>query len=120
MWDFIERRRAKRLQVEWSALLNCVFPGCEEDLKARVLETSLTGARLALDRLQVGSHHLVIGNFDPKFRLTISLQEGSFVSPVEIRWYNWSDEDRCFSVGIEYISPEEENLRLLKRMVKGM
>lgn len=120
MWDFIERRRSKRLKVEWNALLNCVFPGCEENLETKVLETSLTGAKLALERLQIGSYHLVVGNSDPKFKLTIPLQEGSFVSPVAIRWYNWSDEERCFSVGVEYICPEEENRKLLARAVNGM
>jgi len=120
MWAFVERRRCKRYRVEWNASLHCVFSGCEEDLHVRVMEASLTGARLALDRLQIGPYHLVVGNSHPDFKLSILLPEGLFMSSIGICWYNWEEDERYFAVGIEFLGLEKEGRNLLEKAVKNL
>lgn len=119
MWAFMERRRYRRYKVEWNGSLRCVFPDSEEDLQIRVTEVSSTGARLALDRLQIGPHHLVVGNAHPNFELSVLLPEGLFMAPIGIRWYNWDENERCFSLGVEFSRVEEESRSILKHAMEN-
>jgi c-di-GMP-binding flagellar brake protein YcgR len=120
MWAFIERRYSKRYKIEWDATLHCVFPDCKETLQVRVVEVSLTGGRLAVEKLQVGGYHLFIGNSQRELNLSISLPKGLIETPVEIRWYKWDEVERNFDVGVEFMSLEKEERSILKDSVKNL
>lgn len=120
MWPFPERRRSKRYRVEWTGLVRCVHVTSEETLSVKVAEISMTGARLALERLRVGSYHLMGPEEGVAFELSIPLPEGSVKSPVEMRWFNFDDESRQFFAGVEFMDMDDESRSDLKRAIDSL
>lgn len=120
MWPFVNRRRHKRYPVSWDAVIHCDFPDREATVRARVAEASLHGARLMLERLQYGPHHLVANDYGDAFELTIHLPEAPVTSKIDILWYNWNDEEQLFTVGVEFTEMTNENRVTLQQAVKRL
>ncbi|MDY0042240.1 MAG: PilZ domain-containing protein [Desulforhabdus sp.] len=120
MWPFTERRHRKRYTVHWNATICCLFPEAKEELQAEVVEISLQGARILLPRMQVGPYHLIVDNQEEQLKLNIHLPEGSVRSSVMIRWYNLLDEERLFSIGVEFFDLPEASKKMLKERFKSL
>jgi c-di-GMP-binding flagellar brake protein YcgR len=119
-FPFVDRRRAKRHQVKWDASLQCVFPGSETALPVKVEDISPTGARLHLERLQIGSYHLVIGDHLISNELSIPLPEGLIRATIEIKWFNWCEENHVFIVGVDFQGMDEESRSTLERALSNL
>lgn len=115
IWPFIERRRSKRQTVEWNGLLHYHLSGKEERVDVKVSEISHEGARLHLERLQIGPYHLLIGDSPEEFRLSMSLPEGPLTVPVAFRWFNQDEENHRFIVGVEFQELNDEDRKKLRK-----
>ena len=120
MWPFAERRRDKRFAVEWTGRLRLSDLGREESMEVRIVDISPGGARLALERMRIGSYHLVIGDRPGTLSLAISLPDGTIEPGVAIRWYDWNESLKAFAVGIEFERMDKESGALLTRAVKDL
>ena len=120
MWPFNERRHRKRYMVNWDATVCCSFPNVEEKLQAEVVEISMEGARILLPQMQVGPYHLLVDNQSDQLELKIPLPEGPVRSQIIVKWYNLLDDDRLFTVGIEFLNMPDDSKSLLKEKFKNL
>jgi hypothetical protein len=120
MWIFKERRRHLRYSVDWKATLSCVFHGVEEVIGCRVVDVSLRGARLALEKMQAGPYHLVVGEQATSKELRLMLPDGPVKTPIEIRWYNRDDAKGVFMAGVEFVGIDSENEAIILRALNNL
>ena len=84
-------------------------------MDARMVNISLCGAQLALERMRIGSYHLVIGDRPGALYLSIPLPEGTIEPVIGVKYYDWSDTLKAFSVGVSFIDLDKEmEARLLR------
>lgn len=100
--------------------MHCAFPGRNEEVPVTVIEASMSGARLLLAHLQFGRYHLLVDSSMIGFALTVHMPEAPLTSEINIMWYNWSDEEQLFSVGVQFSGMTEENQLALQRAIKEM
>jgi c-di-GMP-binding flagellar brake protein YcgR len=120
VWSLSERRRRKRYSVDWTGSLDCSFQNHEESLRVKVAEISCTGAKLVMERLMAGSYHIAIKGEHSQMALCMEMPEGTFVTPVEILWFNMDSETRLFSVGVSFSDLSADCLTALDRVVKTL
>lgn len=120
MWPFEERRREKRYPVDWEARLRLAVPDPGAVMAARIVDISLGGARLALERMHIGSYHLCIGDRPGPLYLSLSLGEETVEAAVEVRWFNWNEQLKAFVVGAEFSRMDSEAKSLLSRAVSTL
>lgn len=121
MWPFgKDRRQVIRRAVRWQALFHCTFSNFQAALKTRVVNISLGGAVLHLERLQIGPYHLAISDQPPQLELEILLPEGALKANVEIRWYDWLEDQRIFAVGVEFIDLSEKSQETLLQAINDL
>ena len=120
-WAFSERRRSRRYEVEWPGILHCLFPTLEESVGVTITEISATGARLVLDRLQIGPYNIALRHELPTLALSTTLPEGSFNVPViKIRWYDMDHETRLFRLGVAFDEMKGESQLVLDRILETL
>lgn len=120
MWPFEERRREKRYPVDWEARLRLGVPDPGAVIEARIVDISLGGVRLALERMQIGPYHLCIGDRPGTLYLSITLAEDTVEAAVEVRWFNWNEQLKAFVVGAEFSRLDLEAKSLLSRTVSAL
>ena len=121
MWPFgKDRRQLIRRAVCWEALLHCTFSNFQDTLKIRVVNISSRGTVLHLERLQIGPYHLAISDQPPQLELEILLPEGPLKANVEIRWYDWLENQRIFAVGVEFIDLSEKSQEILLQAINNL
>lgn len=120
MWPFVERRYNGRFNVDWSASLNCLFPNFRETLQVKVIEFSIGGARLLLERLQTGPFHLVINDDLGQLQLRLGVLEEGINLPIHIQWYNYKEDQGAFVAGVEFLNINEEDQILLTQVLKHL
>lgn len=116
---FREKRRTKRYPIDWSASLRCAFSNAEQTVPVHIIEISLKGARIVLERLQFGPYHVLINDQPIDYELSIALPEGVLRIPVEIEWYNLNSEKRVFYLGCEFKTIGAESKAVLKRAIQN-
>lgn len=116
----VNRRKAPRFKVDWTATLTCYADGHEENVEVRVSDVSISGARLQLKSLQIGPLHLVVSNESTRFTLKVSLPEGAFWSPVSIVWYSSGREKELFDVGVMFLSGSEERKAAIEELMANV
>lgn len=119
MWPFVERRRHRRYPVSWEATMFCDFPGRKEEVPVKVVEASMSGARLLLAQLQFGPYHLLADDYTVAFELTVHMPQAPVTSPVNIVWYNWNDDAQQFAVGVHFATMSDENRLTWKQAIKA-
>ncbi|MCE5241622.1 MAG: PilZ domain-containing protein [Syntrophobacteraceae bacterium] len=120
MWPFQEQTREKRYPVDWEARLRLAVPDPGAVMAARIVDISLGGARLALERMRIGSYHLCIGDRPGSLYLSIALAEDTVEAAIEIRWFNWNEKLKAFLVGAEFSRMDLEAKSLLSRAVSAL
>lgn len=123
MWPFgKDRRRNKRYPVQWKGCLNCTFTpsGFQGTLAVDIVDISLRGARLNVERLQVGPYHLVVCDEAPQLILEISLPEAIIHTSARICWSRLLDEERTFALGVEFGYISTENGEILKKEINNL
>jgi len=115
-----ERRRKERFKVGWAATLTCFLPNREENVAVRVTEVSATGARLELEKLEVGPYHIVIGSESIRFTLKVSLPEAALSAPVKIVWYSTDQERNTFNLGVFFLQTSEELRTTIERLLADL
>jgi len=118
MWPFVERRRHRRYPVDWEATMHCDFPGRKEDVPVKVVEASMSGARLLLGQLQFGPYHLLADDDAVAFELTVHMPQAPVTSEIDIAWYNWSEDAQQFAVGVHFAVMSDENRLIWKQAIK--
>ncbi len=102
-----ERRQTRRYEVNWQGTLTCLFPNYQADVTVRVSEISLTGARISIEKLQVGPHHLVLESDTGRFTLTVDLAERDVKIPISIIWYSMTKDELYFNLGVLFLNHED-------------
>lgn len=113
----IDRRKEPRFRVGWSATLTCYLADHEESVEARVTEVSMNGARLQLNSLDIGPHHIVVGGESIRFTLKVSLPEAAFSAPVSIVWYSSGREKNSFDVGVMFAQSSKERRAAIEKLM---
>ncbi|MGV8073506.1 MAG: PilZ domain-containing protein [Syntrophobacteraceae bacterium] len=117
---FRDRRRPKRTKADWNATLRCIFSDAEQTIPVKLFDVSLRGARLALERLQVGPHHVMINDQPINYELSIILPEDSINIPMEICWCNRDAKQHFFFWGVEFPDISAESKTALKRALENI
>ncbi len=112
-----DRRSEERFKVAWTGTLTCFFPDREENVDVRVTEISSKGARLELETLEAGSHHIVIGSESSRFTLKVSLPEAALSTPVRIVWYSTDQERDIFNLGVFFLQTSEERQTTIEKIL---
>ncbi|MCE5333212.1 MAG: PilZ domain-containing protein [Desulfobacteraceae bacterium] len=113
------KRANERFKVDWPGTLTCRFPNHEEDLKVRISEISLSGARLELETLKIGPYHVVVGSDQSGFTLKMHLPEVTVSTVIRIVWYSLDEGKRHFNVGVLFPQEEEGRSAAIERVVKA-
>jgi c-di-GMP-binding flagellar brake protein YcgR len=111
------RRRHKRRDVQWEAELYAKIAGVEETFTVQVANFSAGGALLHSEQMYAGPYHIALGDVEPVLRLKIFTPEGTLESKFNIRWYDRSQEQDTFLIGIEFVDMLEKNRETLDRVV---
>ncbi|MHC1742285.1 MAG: hypothetical protein AB9873_04520 [Syntrophobacteraceae bacterium] len=120
-WPFNKRKQhAPRHAIHWHATMHCSFPEFEQNVPVEVLEISSKGARIRVERLQVGPYHLFVGDPLAKFSLAFSLKDGAVEAPVEFLWYNIDEERRSFLVDVDFVSMTDATKSAIKKVIKQL
>jgi len=117
--NFADRRAKPRYRVDWPGTLDCRFPSHEETVKVRVSEISLTGARIEVESLNIGSCHIVVGSDQSRFILQMRMPEDEVSTEVRVVWYSLDEEKRHFNVGVLFPQAEENRSAAIERAVKA-
>ncbi|HYA40523.1 MAG TPA: PilZ domain-containing protein [Syntrophobacteraceae bacterium] len=112
-----ERRQSERFKVGWVGTLTCLFQNHEENVEVRVAEVSSTGARLELETLRIGQHHIVIGSESSRFTLKVNLPEAALLTPVRIVWYSTDQEKDLFNVGVVFVQTSEDRRASIEKLL---
>jgi hypothetical protein len=120
MWPFNKKKPATRHAIHWHATLHCSFPEHEQSIPVEVLEISSKGARLRVQKLQVGPYHLFVGDPSAKFSLAFSLPEGTVEAPLAFLWYNLDEAKRSFLVDIDFMTMPDATKSALKKAIKHL
>lgn len=119
-WPFNKKKPAPRHAIHWHATMHCSFPEYEENMPVEVLEISNKGARLRVERLQVGPYHLFVGDPLAKFSLAFSLDDGAVEAPIEFLWYNLEEGKRTFLVDVDFTTMTDTDKSALKKAIKQL
>lgn len=120
MWPFNKKKPPTRHAIHWHATLHCSFPDYEQGVPVEVLEISTKGARLRVQKLQVGPYHLFVGDPGAKFSLAFALPDGTVEAPMEFLWYNLDEEQRSFLVDIDFTAMSDAAKTALKKAIKHL
>lgn len=120
MWPFNKKKPATRHAIHWHATLHCSFPEHEQSMPVEVLEISSKGARLQIQKLQVGPYHLFVGDPSARFSLAFSLPEGTVEAPIEFLWYNLDEAKRSFLVDVDFTAMPDATKSALKKAIKHL
>ena len=115
-----ERRSGKRYDVRWDAVLDVRFPDFHGQLDVTIANFSAGGALLHSQELSVGTHHLVVSDTKPELTLQISLPERSVKLTTTIAWYNVSNKNGIFEIGVNFLHFKEESNMTVDELVKSM
>ncbi len=119
-WPFNKKKPAPRHTIHWHATMHCSFPEYEQNVPVEVLEISSKGARLRVEKLQVGPYHLFVGDPLAKFSLAFSLDDGAVEAPVEFLWYNLEEGKRTFLVDVDFAAMPDATKSALKKAIKQL
>jgi hypothetical protein len=102
--------------------LNCTFSpsGYQETLAVDIVDISLGGARLNLERMQVGPYHLIVCDEAPQLILEIPLPEAIIRASARICWSRPLEEKRSFALGIEFGHISNEDGEVLKKEINNL
>ena len=121
VWALTERRRSRRFEVVWPAALRCSFPNLDETVGVTVTQISATGARLLIERLQVGPYNIAQRNELSTLALAAALPAGTFEVPViKVRWYDTDNETRFFRMGVAFAEMKGESQLVLDRVLDSL
>lgn len=120
MWPFNKKKPAARHAIHWLATLHCSFPENEQSIPVEVLEISSKGARLQVQKLQVGPYHLFVGDPSARFSLEFSLPEGTVEAPIAFLWYNLDEAKRNFLVDVDFTAMPDATKSALKKAIKHL
>ncbi|MBC7359254.1 MAG: PilZ domain-containing protein [Desulfacinum sp.] len=113
MWPFTDRRKKRRYEVSWQAVLHADFNEEKTAMDVSVVEVSLAGARLEMPSLLTGSKHVLAGQ-PTRLVLEILLSEGLFAAPIRFQWARYEEDIRKFHVGVSFEDPSRESLSVLE------
>ncbi|ABK19056.1 PilZ domain-containing protein [Syntrophobacter fumaroxidans] len=119
MWPFRDRRKHKRYPVKLDAFLRCKSPESDDSVPVKILDLSLGGARIALERLQIGTQHLFIREDAVDYELTLPAGDAPLTLPVLFTWYNLDPECRVFWVGVSFSEIAGESGNRLKSVIRN-
>ncbi len=100
--------------------LRCIFHDAEQTVHGKIMDISLKGARITLERLQLGSYHVLISDHPISYELGIQLPENDVKIPVEISWYNLDEESRVFFLGLRFESVSNEEKKVLRKAIESI
>ena len=115
----VNRRKAVRFTVSWPAILTCHSEGPERSAEVKVSEISINGARLELQSLKIGPHHLALESESVRLTLKVGLNEVAFCAPVKVAWYSSGREKTSFDVGVMFLQSAEERRAVLEKVLPG-
>ncbi len=113
-----DRRGSKRYVVSWDGLIEVIFHDFHGQLPITVVDFSESGVLLNSKQIFLNSRHLIAAGHSPILILKIFSPEGTFESPVEIRWYDWSVEKRLYEIGVKFINSSEENKAMIHKLLQ--
>lgn len=119
MWPFRDRRKHKRYPVKMDAFLRCKSPDSDDSVPVKIIDLSLGGARIALERLQIGAQHLFIREDAVDYELTLPAGDEPLTLPVSFTWYNLEPERRVFWVGVSFSDVTGESSGRLKSVIRN-
>jgi hypothetical protein len=120
MWPFKKKKPDPRHAIHWHANLNCSFPEYQNSVPVEVLEISSRGARLQINKLQVGPYHLFVGDPSARFSLAFTLPEGTVEAPLQFVSYKLDDTQRVFLVDIDFAGMPDATKSALKKAIKRL
>lgn len=115
-----ERRSGKRYDVRWNAILDVRFPDFHGRIDVTVVSFSAGGALLHSQQLTVDTHHLVVSDTKPELTLQIPLPGRSLELTTTIAWYNVSNKNGIFEIGVTFSHFKGESDITVDELVKTM
>ncbi len=89
----------------------------DDTIAVTITDISTAGARLSLERMQVGSRHLFVRDLATEYELVIPMGEDRLKLPVVPAWYNLDEGEHIFSVGLSFTDTTGEDRRRLKSII---
>lgn len=115
-----ERRGGKRYDVRCDAILDVRFPDFHGQIDVTVANFSAGGALLHSQQLTVDTHHLVVSDTKPELTLRIPLPERTLDLTTTIAWYNVSNKNGIFEIGVNFLHFKEESNMTVDELFKIM
>ncbi|MDY6844140.1 MAG: PilZ domain-containing protein [Thermodesulfobacteriota bacterium] len=116
----LKRRRHKRFEVCWDALLEVRFPEFQNQMSVIVVNFSIAGALLNSEQIYVDGHHLFVTDKRPEMSLKMFSPEGILNAAIHVQWYRWLEEQNIFEVGIKFVDILKENQELVYKVIDNL
>lgn len=114
------RRRHKRYQVSWKALLEIDNPDLNDFLIAPVLNISRSGALVFTPTICFRNIHLLSAAQNNELNLIIHSPLSELDSKIHIKRYRWSEEAQGFHLGVEFQDLCEKNQAIADGIIRSI
>ena len=114
------KRRHKRYQVSWEALLEIDSPDFYEFMHVPILNLSRAGALVHTPQIYMHHYHLSVAAQNDELNLIIHSPLSELDSRVRIRHYQWDESAQGFNIGVEFRDICEKNQDFIDEIIKGI
>lgn len=115
-----QKRRHKRYDVSWTALLEINSPDFNDFMFVPMLNLSRSGALIQSSLLYMHNYHLAVAAQNDELNLIIHSPKSELDSKVIIRRYSWDDECQGFHIGVEFKDICSKNQNFIDDIVKSI
>jgi hypothetical protein len=114
------RRRHKRYDVDWNALLEIDSPDINDYLISSVVNLSRSGALIFSPYISFRSYHLATASQNNELNLIIHSPLSELDAKIGIKRYSWDDQDRGFYLGVEFKDLCEKNQDIVDGIIRSI
>lgn len=118
-WDGSERRRHRRLGVDWKGGLVQTSSRARARMDVRVVNISEGGCCVHIDPSPDGEDRSFILGAEERFGFTLAAPDGVVKSVVEVRWYVPS-RNHTYVAGLEFVAMSQADRSILRSAIRKL
>jgi len=114
------KRRHKRHNVYWEALLEIEAGEFHRYVHVPLINMSLSGALLCAEGITFEDHHIAVAGHNDELNLIIHTPATQLDSKIAVKRYFWNNDIHGFEVGVEFKKTCKKNKELTSWLVKNI
>lgn len=114
------KRRHKRHNVYWEALLEIETGDFHQYVPVPLINLSQSGALLCAEEIAYSSHHLAVAGHNDELNLIIHTPANELDSKIAVKRYFWNKDMNAFEIGVEFKKTCEKNKEFTNWLVKNI